>query len=131
VIRYRTTKQNQLILDAVQKHCDHPTADQIYLEVRASNDQISRGTVYRNLDKLADLGSLLRVKVPGADRYDCRLDVHYHMICRKCGAVVDAPLAYHHELDQQVLEQTGFLVERHRTVFEGICPACAADGTQK
>lgn len=120
----RTTKQKQLILQTVQSHCDHPTADQIYLEVRAQNDRISRGTVYRDLEQLSDTGALLYVRVPGANRFDSRLDYHYHFYCRRCGAVSDAPLEYQSEIDGQVMENTGFFVERHRTIFEGLCPAC-------
>ena len=43
----RKSRQRQMILDAVMTRCDHPTADQIYLDVRAEDDKISRGTVYR------------------------------------------------------------------------------------
>jgi Fur family ferric uptake transcriptional regulator len=124
VKEHRTTKQSQLILEVVQAHHDHPTADQIYLEVRAIDNRISRGTVYRNLDKLADMGDILHVKVPGADRFDSRLGYHYHMVCKECGAVTDAPIDYQNEIDEQVLEKAGFHVERHRTVFEGLCQKC-------
>ena len=31
----RNSKQRQLVLEAVKARCDHPTADQIYLDVRA------------------------------------------------------------------------------------------------
>lgn len=118
------TKQKQLIQQIVQSHHDHPTADEIYLEVRALDSHISRGTVYRNLEQLSESGAILQVKVPGANRFDYRLDYHYHMICSICGTVYDIPLDYQQELDKQVFEKTGFQVERHRTVFEGICPAC-------
>jgi Fe2+ or Zn2+ uptake regulation protein len=121
---YRTTKQNQMILSIAQAHHDHPTADQIYLEVRAEDDRISRGTVYRNLEKLADTGKLLHVKVPGADRYDCRLDLHYHMICKQCHRVFDAPVDYCRELDERAIRDSDFHVERHRLVFEGLCSEC-------
>ncbi len=120
----RKTKQKQLILGVVQNRCDHPTADTIYLEVRALDEKISRGTVYRNLEQFADEGIILRVKVPGADRYDSRTDYHYHILCRKCGGVCDAPIAYRNEIDNAVSEESGFLIERHRTVFEGLCPSC-------
>ena len=50
----RNTRQRQLVLEAVQELCDHPTADEIYLRVREQDDHISRGTVYRNLHLLAD-----------------------------------------------------------------------------
>ena len=120
----RMTKQRQLVLDAAQARHDHPTADQIYLETRKADARISRGTVYRNLEQLSHAGALLHVKVPGADRYDCRLDRHYHLVCTGCGAVCDVPMAYQDTVDKQVMEQTGFAVERHRMIFEGLCPAC-------
>ncbi|NMB30044.1 MAG: transcriptional repressor, partial [Clostridiales bacterium] len=40
--KQRKTKQRQLILDAVQARCDHPCADEIYLDVRAIDSKISR-----------------------------------------------------------------------------------------
>lgn len=120
----RETRQRQIILDAVRKNCNHPSADQIYLEVRAVDEKISRGTVFRNLNCLSDDGEINHVKVPGADRYDCRLERHYHLICTACGAVMDAPLEYKAELDQKIADTTGFSITRHRTVFEGICSRC-------
>lgn len=123
----RMTKQKRLILEIAQSHHDHPTADQLYLEVRAADGRISRGTVYRDLEQLSESGDLLYVKVPGANRYDSRLDYHYHIVCRSCGAVCDVPLPYQYETDRQLSAQTGFQVERHRTIFEGVCPACLRD----
>lgn len=48
-MQYRNTRQRKIVLEAVQEHHDHPSADQIYLEIRAKDPRISRGTVYRNL----------------------------------------------------------------------------------
>lgn len=120
----RSTIQRRLVLDAVRARCDHPSADQIYLDVRSRDDRISRGTVYRNLNLLADNGEILHVKVPGADRYDQRLDFHYHLICTGCGAVSDVPIEYRGALDDEAAAETGYLISRHRTVFEGLCPRC-------
>ena len=120
----RNTKQRQLVLDAVRARCDHPSADQIYLDVRAIDERISRGTVYRNLNILVRQGEVLQVKLPHTDRFEGQLEKHYHLICQGCGAVCDVPLPYHEELDEQVAVKTGYTIERHRTVFEGLCPDC-------
>ena len=129
----RKSRQRQLILDAVMTRCDHPTADQIYLDVRAKDEKISRGTVYRNLGVLSEYGEVTNVKVPAAsaDRYDSRLDLHYHLYCTVCGSVSDAPLPYHSEYDKKVEEETGFQITRHRGIFEGVCPECAKQMEQK
>ena len=122
--KQRNSKQRQLVLDAVLDRCDHPTADQIYLDVRAKDDKISRGTVYRNLGILSENDQIGHVKVAAADRYDSRLDRHYHLLCTACGRVFDAPMSYHPEYDERVSSETGFQIKRHRTVFEGLCPEC-------
>jgi len=120
------TKQKQLVLDVALAHHDHPTADQLYLEIRSADSKISRGTVYRNLEQLSSSGELLHVKVSGADRFDSRLDYHYHMFCTCCGAVFDVPLDYQHDADILLAQKTGFHIDRHRTVFEGLCTKCKA-----
>ena len=79
-MQYRNTRQRKIVLEAVQEHHDHPSADQIYLEIRAKDPRISRGTVYRNLNILSEEGQITHVKVPGADRYDCRTDFHLSLI---------------------------------------------------
>ena len=122
--KQRNSKQRRIILDAVTARCDHPTADQIYLDVRAIDGKISRGTVYRNLGILSENEEITNVKVPAADRYDSRCDRHYHIFCTGCGRVFDAPLSYHAEYDGQIEEETGFQIHRHRQIFEGLCPDC-------
>lgn len=122
---YRNSKQRQIILDAVRARCDHPTADQIYLDVRSAYDKISRGTVYRNLAILSETGEILNVKVPAADRYDYRTDRHYHIYCTGCGKTFDAPFEYNFEFDKEIERETEFKINRHRLIFEGLCPECA------
>lgn len=120
----RHSRQRRLVLDMVSTRRDHPTADQVYLDARAADQQISRGTVYRNLNFLAQKGVLRAVKINGADRFECRLDRHDHLLCTGCGAICDVPLPYQQQLDQALAEQTGYAVDGHHTVFKGLCPRC-------
>lgn len=120
----RNTKQRQVVLKAVMGHKDHPTADQLYLDVRSANPKISRGTVYRNLKILAEGSEITYLKTAGAERFDWRLEPHDHIMCTNCGALCDSPLPYKDELDKLIEEYTGFKIDLHRTVFEGLCPDC-------
>lgn len=122
----RNTRQRQLVLDAVRTRCDHPTAEDIYLDVRAIDERVSRGTVYRNLNLLAETGAITTVKAPGTMRFDRRCDCHSHIVCTQCGSVADTPLPYDPTLDTSASEHTGFAISSHSIVFEGICPACRA-----
>jgi Fe2+ or Zn2+ uptake regulation protein len=113
-----------MVFETVQESRSHPTADEIYLRLRADHPRISRGTVYRNLNVLAEQGEVRPVAMPDADRFDWRTERHYHLRCKRCGLVVDAPLTYQAEMDNALTDETGFAIDGHVTVFEGLCPRC-------
>lgn len=120
----RNTRQRQIVLEAVRAHQDHPSADEIYLEVREIEPKISRGTVYRNLKILVENGDIRQVKMYDVDRFDWRQEAHYHLRCVRCNKILDVPIPYHEQWNEQLAEMTGFDIYSHRTVFEGTCPDC-------
>ncbi len=120
----RNTKQRKMVFDTVQARRDHPCADEIYLHVRGQDPKISRGTVYRNLNLLSENAEIQHVRIPGLDRFDWRVEPHYHLLCLQCGKVCDVSLPYRTELDQSLAEETGYEIAQHSTVFEGLCPDC-------
>ena len=94
------------------------------MEVRAKDKKISRGTVYLNLAILAESNDIMNVKVLAADLYDLRTNRHYHIYCVERRKVFGAPLNYNTEYDEQVEKESGFQINRHRLIFEGVCPEC-------
>ena len=65
------TKYAQQILDLVLCSTEHPTAEQIFLQMKQENSKIAQATVYNNLNALVADGKLIRLSQPGApDRYD-------------------------------------------------------------
>lgn len=65
----RNTIQRTLVLEAVNQLRNHATADEIYEKIVSEHPHIGRGTVYRNLQLLAESGEILKTEVPGgADR---------------------------------------------------------------
>lgn len=98
-VQRRNTRQRKLVLDAVRQSYSHPTADEIYNAVREQDDKISRGTVYRNLNLLADAGDILSIKTPGGSRFDRTIEPHAHIICTSCSRVIDVPLPFDAQLD--------------------------------
>ena len=125
-VQRRNTRQRKLVLDAVRQSYNHPTADEIYNVVRAQDDKISRGTVYRNLNLLADAGEILSIKTPGGSRFDRTIEPHAHIICTSCSRVIDVPLPFDAQIDAKASEQIGWHVTSHYTIFEGLCPDFAA-----
>ncbi|MGN1318191.1 MAG: Fur family transcriptional regulator [Lachnospirales bacterium] len=122
--KYRNSKQRKLVLDAVKLRKDHPTADQIYFDIHSKDGKISRSTVYRNLGILSENNEITHVELSEADRYDYRVDNHYHIICTECGKVIDCPIDYNENYDKELEKSTGFKIKRHNLIFEGICKEC-------
>lgn len=118
----RNTVQRTLVLETVRSLHNHPTAEEIYASVSARCPGISQGTVYRNLNSLAEDGEILRVQVANApDRYDFTVTPHAHFRCRYCGKVYDFTLP-NTPLPEALNE--GFSVEDYQLVFCGSCPQC-------
>ena len=86
----RKTKQRDLILKVLRSTDTHPTADWIYEQVKKEMPNISLGTVYRNLGKLAELGEITELKFGSKySRFDGNPDNHYHFVCTECEKVID------------------------------------------
>ena len=60
------TVQRQKVYEALMEDKSHPTVDSVYLAVRKAIPTISRATVYRTLETLADEGLIQRVLHPGS-----------------------------------------------------------------
>ena len=61
----RMTRQRFMVLQAVMETDSHPSADEIYEVVRTRLPRISLGTVYRNLDILAEQGKIQMLQLGG------------------------------------------------------------------
>lgn len=124
----RNTIQRTLTLKAVRRLHNHPTADEVYEEVAAEHSSISRGTIYRNLNQLAEDGEIRILRVPdGADRFDHVPGEHYHVRCIRCGRVYDVDMDYIPDLEKSIRDSHGFQFLGHDLMFRGICPACRGE----
>lgn len=121
----RRTIQSSLVFETVNKLQCHATADEIYNEIVKDYPTISRGTVYRNLQRLCEMGEIRRREIPGeADRFDHLCHDHYHARCVKCGCVIDVDMEYIPELEKNIRNTHGFVFTGHDIVFKGICSEC-------
>lgn len=123
----RNTIQCSVVLETVQKMQCHPSADEVYDEVVQHHPSISKGTVYRNLNRLVDMGKLGKIEVPdGADRFDHICTKHYHVRCEKCGKVFDVDMEYVPDFESGIKDTHGFDFTGCDIMFRGICPLCKA-----
>ena len=121
----RNTIQCSLVFEAVNKLQCHATADEIYDAIVKEYPTISRGTVYRNLNRLSKMGKIHKMEIPGgADRFDHQCREHYHARCVKCGRVFDVDMEYIEGLEKNIKDAHGFEISGHDIIFKGTCPDC-------
>lgn len=83
------TKQRELVHKILCEH-GHLTAEQIFVLAKQELPEIAFATIYNNLKRLCDDGIIRRVHVgDGADFYDHSCQPHDHLICERCGKIVD------------------------------------------
>ncbi len=126
----RYSMQRDMILNALRQ-LDHPSAPEIYERVRMTYPQISLGTVYRNLNVLAEAGEILRLTFQSAsDRFDPNTHDHSHVFCTHCGRVLDVehglPGDLLSQLDEYVSTTTDVEVSGRELAFYGVCADCRA-----
>lgn len=122
---YKYSRQRECIKACLQARHDHPTAEDIYRDVREQLPSISLGTIYRNLAQLTENGEIRKITVgDGVDHYDDRTDQHYHFVCRSCHKVLDLKMSFDMAIDESAAEELGALVEGHMTFFYGLCGNC-------
>lgn len=121
----RHSKQREDLLAMLRERYDHPTAEQLYNDLKSKLPKLSLGTVYRNLSLLESLGDVVKISTNGAsERYDGNVDEHYHFVCEKCNSVEDLNIPVMTELTTEVEKASKGIVTRHSMVFYGVCEKC-------
>ena len=115
-----------MVLDAIRVLEGHPTADEIYAKIYLAYPDISKATIYRNLNTMVEHGDLQRILIPdGADKYDYFVHKHYHVECAICGDFINLEnIDYLPSLDEEAEKFTGYKGLKHDIIFTGICPRC-------
>ncbi len=121
----RNTKQRQAILAELCARKTHPTANELFHAVRDRLPRISLGTVYRNLEVLAETGQVMKMRDGGQEtRYDGNPLPHAHLRCSSCGRLFDLEMSAP-DLDRLVgTEISGCLVTAVTVTLDGICTPC-------
>lgn len=121
----RITPQRHAILEVLINSISHPTADDIYKSLEGKFPNMSVATVYNNLRVFREAGLVKELTFgDSSSRFDFATTNHYHIICEKCGKIVDFQYPGLDEVEQLAAHVTGFKVGHHRMEIYGVCPDC-------
>jgi Fur family ferric uptake transcriptional regulator len=125
----RMTRERSIIVEEIFCSHEHFDADTLIERLARSRGvrRVSRSTIYRALKMLEEAG-LIRKVARQDDReifeHDYGYPQHDHLVCRKCGTLIE----FHNEAINEVLieiaRQRGFRIEGHRLEVQGLCDAC-------
>jgi Fur family ferric uptake transcriptional regulator len=130
----RITETRRIVLERALTREDHFRADELAAELAQGKDRVSRGTVYRTLALLVQVGFLREIR-------DSDTHVHYestfgrehheHMVCDDCGVFIEfADPRVGKQLDAACREK-GFAQRTHRVIIFGRCAQCqGGDGKE-
>jgi Fur family ferric uptake transcriptional regulator len=123
----QVTAQRLAVLRAVGRQ-PHVTADRVAELVRTEIGAISHQSVYDALGVLVAAGLLRRIQPAGSSaRFEDRVgDNHHHLICRKCGRMIDVDCAVGSAPCLTASEDSGYEIDEAEVVYWGRCPDCVA-----
>ncbi len=123
---YRATPQRVALLKIIAASEGHPSATQIFEQMRQQFPTTTLATVYKTLTLLKEMGEVLELEFSGAEnRYDGNKPYpHLHLLCIQCRRIIDPEIEQLGHLPEQVARATGYQVVGQRFDLYGICPEC-------
>ncbi|MEW6076648.1 MAG: Fur family transcriptional regulator [Thermodesulfobacteriota bacterium] len=123
---HKITPQRLAIVKILATSEGHPSVENIHSRIKKDFPTMSLATVYRNIVLIKSLGEVLELGFPdGSNRYDGNKPYsHPHVICVKCGKIVDPDLDSLDSMKKEVASETGFKILNHRLDFFGVCGDC-------
>jgi len=122
----RPTHQRLRILGYLHDHRGaHPTVEEIHAALAGEMPTLALATVYNTLNALGEKGLVSGVTITGSEmRYHCVTAPHHHLLCRKCGEIIDLDVACAFATGKRKSFK-GHQIEEVHGYFKGICEACA------
>jgi Fur family ferric uptake transcriptional regulator len=123
----RVTSQRLVILGALRPG-EHLSADEVFARVEPSLPAVNRSTVYRTLELFRDLGLVSETDLGGGARqFELIDEPHHHLICHRCGAILELDDHLVDPLRRAIVHQYGFAAAIDHLAIFGYCAACNRD----
>ncbi|HNY12313.1 MAG TPA: transcriptional repressor [Candidatus Wallbacteria bacterium] len=127
----KMTAQRSVIIDVLLRHSrEHINLEQILAEARANNPAVSGATVFRNIVFLEKTRLISKMKLQDNKSYyqlqkaGTAEGHHDHLLCEKCGKIVEFYSEKLEKLQEKVASENGFEISRHRMELYGVCRTC-------
>jgi Fur family ferric uptake transcriptional regulator len=120
----RVTPQRLVILDALRPG-EHLSADDVFARVEPLLPAVNRSTVYRTLELFNELGLVSVTDLGGGARvFELIGEPHHHLICHRCGALLELDDDLVEPLRAGIRARYGFAPAIDHLALFGFCAVC-------
>lgn len=106
----------------------HLSADDVAAEVRQRLPDVAESTIYRTLTALEELGVVTHVHLGhGPSTFHLADQAHRHLVCRRCGSVIEVPAYEFVALARRLEAIYGFAMSSEHFAIVGQCGTCRAE----
>ena len=124
MVTRRNTKQKKLILNYLQTHHNHPTAEKIYQKLQKSIPNLTLATIYRNLHLLTEETQILTLNINNEFHFDGTIAPHLHLVCKKCHHIDDIMMENIKKKIAEIYQNNHFIAQTNSYISYGYCKKC-------
>jgi Fur family ferric uptake transcriptional regulator len=123
---YRLTPQRLMVIEALHEAQGHISALDICHSVQAKYPWVNKSTIYRTLELLKELDLVTETELGGDKLYYHQADKghHHHLICQKCGKIVDIDEDVFASLESTLRKKYSFSADLKHLAIQGHCLKC-------
>jgi len=121
----RSSHQRIRLLGYLLNNQCHPTADQIYNDLKNEIPTLSKTTVYNTLNSFTEANLIRVITIEDNEvRFDIVMENHGHFKCERCGTIYNFSI----DIDELTADElSGFTIKDKNVYFKGICPECLSN----
>ena len=122
------TPERETVLREIFSLHKHFDVDELYLKVHKKDRRLSRATIYRTLPLLIKSGLIVetfRCLGKGSYEHVFGRSHHDHMVCMKCGKIIEFSNEKIEKLQEEVCKKYGFKSVEHKLGIKGYCRKCS------
>ena len=122
----RLTPQRILLFELIQQNPGHLHVEELYKLARKKDPKINLSTIYRTLHEFKKAGIVHELHLEEEHHHyeTTEKGVHHHLICGKCGAVIDFLWEKIDEMKKQITKKYGYSVSHIKLEATGLCHKC-------
>ena len=126
----RLTQERETILSEIMKTRGHFDSEELHYSLRDKGHKVSRASIYRTIPLLME--SEIIEQVENIDQHAHYELIHGrrhhdHMLCLKCGKVIEFYSKPLETLQDKLCTEHGFHGQTHTLEIKGFCKKCTRD----